>query len=520
MKKRLALLILVLGVVVHLCTFIWPTVPIYQGYNAPIFLTGAMRMAEGQLIYRDFFELTFPGAELFYLGLFKIFGVHAWIPNAVLVALGMSLAWLGMVISRRVLHGPLVVLPSIAFTSFVFVSDLDATHHWFSIVAVLAGLALLMKERTVGRSAGAGLLFGVATCFTQTRGPFAFFAFLIFLVWEFKRRKEPRPWLLRRVGLATAAFLAPVLPLVLYYVWKVGFGLFMNCTWLLPLKYYSSIPRNNMSIYMADQPDFSGWLEVFALAIWLFIHLLVPLVYLIFIARFFRVAKQQPREPWDRLMLISLIGLSLFASIAFTPNWFKISSSTLPALIVFVWFVKSEGILNKALRGLLWFAAVSSALAQPVIAQTTSCGELDTPTGRAAFNDDERYEKYRCLLKVVRPGETYSHLGDMDTYFLLGARNPTYAAVVTPVEWTRPEQVKSIIQSLGEQHVRYILWSAWLDWPPADKPAGDHLGPLRAYLSGHYGIVKTFTDGDELWERNPDRDSPPNAPVCSDLPIQ
>ena len=139
---------------------------------------------------------------------------------------------------------------------------------------------------------------------------------------------------------------------------------------------------------MADQPDFSGWLEGAALAIWLFIHLLVPLVYLIFFARYLRLAKQHPEEPWDRLMLINLMGLSLFASIAFTPNWFKISSSTLPALIIFVWFLKAPGKLNKALRSLLWFAAISSAVAQPLIAQTSSSGELNTPIGRAAFNDD------------------------------------------------------------------------------------------------------------------------------------
>ena len=427
---------------------------------------------------------------------------------------------MGATISRRVLTGPLVVLPSIAFTSFVFVSDLDATHHWFSIVAVLAGLALLIEERTVERAAGAGLLFGVATCFTQTRGPFAFGAFVVFLVWEFKRRREPRRWLLHRLGAATATFLAPVVPLAAYYIWKVGFGLFLECTWVLPIRYYSSIPRNNMSIYMADQPDFSGWLEGAALAIWLFIHLLVPLVYLIFFARYLRLAKQHPEEPWDRLMLINLMGLSLFASIAFTPNWFKISSSTLPALIIFVWFLKAPGKLNKALRSLLWFAAISSAVAQPLIAQTSSSGELNTPIGRAAFNDDERYEKYRCLLQVVHPGETYFHAGDVDTYYLLDVRNSTYAAVVTPDDWTRPEQVRGIVRSLSKQHVRFVLWSAWLDWPPADKPAGDHLGPLRAYLREHYRIVKTFTDGDELWKRNPDRDSPPNAPVSSGPPIQ
>jgi len=32
---------------------------------------------------------------------------------------------------------------------------------------------------------------------------------------------------------------------------------------------------------------------------------------------------------------------------------------------------------------------------------------------------------------------------------------------------------------------------------------GDHLGPLRAYLHAHYHVVKTFSDWDQIWERNP-----------------
>ena len=36
---------------------------------------------------------------------------------------------------------------------------------------------------------------------------------------------------------------------------------------------------------------------------------------------------------------------------------------------------------------------------------------------------------------------------------------------------------------------------------PQGKIEGDHLGPLRVFLRTHYQIVKTFADGDQVWER-------------------
>jgi hypothetical protein len=30
---------------------------------------------------------------------------------------------------------------------------------------------------------------------------------------------------------------------------------------------------------------------------------------------------------------------------------------------------------------------------------------------------------------------------------------------------------------------------------------GDHLGPLRAYFGAHYHVVKTFENGEQIWER-------------------
>ena len=63
-------------VALYLIVFVVPHCPVYQFDSSPIFLHEAQRMAEGQVIYRDFFEPLFPGTQYVFLGLIKLFGVQ------------------------------------------------------------------------------------------------------------------------------------------------------------------------------------------------------------------------------------------------------------------------------------------------------------------------------------------------------------------------------------------------------------------------------------------------------------
>jgi hypothetical protein len=152
-------------------------VSIFRLGDMDIYLLDATRMLEGQLIYRDFFQFTPPGIELVYLALFKLFTPRVWIPNLMLVVLGLGLTWLSVAIARRVMVGPVVFLPGLLFLTFSFSTVLDASHHWFSILAVMAATAVIIEKRTPRRMAGA--LCGLASFFTQTRGPLAVAAFAI-----------------------------------------------------------------------------------------------------------------------------------------------------------------------------------------------------------------------------------------------------------------------------------------------------------------------------------------------------
>ena len=81
-------------VFLYLVLFMWPHVPLLAWGDQAIYLLDAARMARGQTIYRDFFAFTTPGTQTVYFLLFKLFGVRAWIPDAMLIVLGLGVAWL------------------------------------------------------------------------------------------------------------------------------------------------------------------------------------------------------------------------------------------------------------------------------------------------------------------------------------------------------------------------------------------------------------------------------------------
>jgi len=486
----------------YLNAFIFPHTPIYQGDTSAIWILDATKMLQGQVIYRDFFEFTLPGTQVVYLLLFKWFGVRAWIPSALWVALGIGLAWACLAISKQLLSGVSVYLPSLLFLGLGFFSEPDPTHHWFSTLACMTAIAVLMAKRSPPRLAAAGALCGLATLFTQSRGILAVAGFAAFLLWECRAKKQDGSRLLKAEAYLVIPFLATTLPVIAYLVGKVGFGLFLNSTVIFLMKYWSRCFWGSIYVYGADLPDLELWLEVPALLLWLFMHLLLPFVYLWFFVRYRRQTVAHPEELWDRAMLVGIVGFCMFLSIALSPVWLRLVSVAPPALITLVWLNQSPGRLARTLTRLAWAGGLFGLALPSVAVQTGWKGYFDAPTGRAALLDPAQYEKYRWVLEHTHPGDFYFQADDCDEYFLLGLQNPAEVPFVTDSAYTRPEQVQNAIAMLEEHQVHWVMWSAWLD-VPRHPGADGSAAPLRLYLREHYHPVREFDDQyAEVWERN------------------
>ena len=134
-------------VFLYLLLFILLRTPIFTVGDQSIYLLNAARVVRGEVIYRDFFQFTPPGTEMIYATLFRLFGVRAWVPETMLVLLGASLAGLAISITDSIIRGRSVLLPGILFLVIPFRNSLDATHHWYSTLAVIAALRVVIEWR-------------------------------------------------------------------------------------------------------------------------------------------------------------------------------------------------------------------------------------------------------------------------------------------------------------------------------------------------------------------------------------
>ncbi len=119
---------------------------------------------------------------------------------------------------------------------------LNGTHHWFSVLAVMGGVAVLLKARTPPRIAIAGAALGVAAFFTQTRGPLAALGVGGYLVWDRLQTKQPWSLCLKNELLLLVSLAATWGALSSYFLAKVGFWQLGYFQVIYLLRYVSSGP--------------------------------------------------------------------------------------------------------------------------------------------------------------------------------------------------------------------------------------------------------------------------------------
>ena len=456
-------------------------------------------MLNGELIYRDYDHFTFPGADVLYMSLFRLFGVRMFIPQAMLVILGMCMVWLLTLISREVLTEPTCFLPALLFVSLPFSSYLDATHHWYGVVATTGAVALLMKRRTLTRLAWAGVLLGIATFFTQSMA-LVLGGVALFLAWEHRQELESRHLLLKKESALVISFAATLAASLAYFVAKVGVRRLFDSTVVFAMKYYPADWFNNWRVYLAGRPylhDPRSWIDIPAFAL---IHLIVPWIYVLFFL--WPGRKLAASEDRKRLTLVALVGLFLFLSVASAPASIRLYAVAYPALILLVWILGSWR-PGRELIPVLWVMVLTLAIARPFVMQMRSKMFLNLPTGRTAFLDPAFYDECRWLLDRKSSQDTL--FGNHLLSFALRMNGVGRVPFVTPTEYTRPEEVQDGIEALEKFQVRFVSWYAGIDTSKdaARHPEGDHLGAMRIYLHRHYRLARTFSNGDQIWERNP-----------------
>lgn len=490
-------LVLLFGGAVYLYVnlFAFPNVPFLLNGDQVYFWTNAQRMLQGERIYQDFFQFTPPGADLVYLGFFGLFHPRIWVTNAAVLILGVLACWVCYEVSKRILGRPQAALASACFLVFIYGKLLNGTHHWFSVLAAMGAVAILMKDRTPKRIAIAGSLLGLASFFTQTRGFLAALGVAIYLVWESRRAGESLAKLFRRQALLFLPYLAALAILSGYFIVTTG----IKQLWYFQIAYVWQFMVSGFAASLGlpetlterSLPELSPYLVVYAL---------LPAVYALCLWRCWRERRGPASFPADRVLLLTLVGLAMLLEVAWSVNWLRLFCVAMPGIILLVWIFGRSN-LRTYTHGLLWAGVLCLALLQTWARQHRGFVTVDLPAGRVAVSS-QTHEKLQWLTQNRKPGDQFFQAAWPGLYLPLALQNPVYLDVLETGDQTRPQYVDLSIRELQAKEVRFILWSPRLNSPETFLPPGAyHLTPFLEFLHSHYQRIQTFSDQDEIWER-------------------
>ncbi len=509
------LIVLAAMIYVFLLVIKLPFTPFLNEVDHHMFLYEGMRLFDGDTMYRDFFQFTFPGSQTWYWLMFSIFGLKYWILPATIVAIAASSTWVCLRVSREIIDGGFFVIPAVLFIFFGFrLQGLDGTHRMFSPVFLMLAVLILQRGTDTFRLVLAGLFCAFASFFTQQRGVFVAVSIVIFLIadgfYSSRRRRE----IIGSISTFGLSFLLILTTLCSYFAVSAGIGNFFAATIEYPARFYHYAVYNNFGILALDLKatlNITDFSSAFAAVGSLFYLFVIPSGYLVFWFLFLIKRKSQVWDNWRSISLIALVGTSLTFTIT-APNTSRLFQIAMPGLIVFVWLFdyarKTSKALSFAPRALGTVAAIFVLLSiiQAIRVQTNPYQMLETPTGTLAYNPSPIIDKrYKWLLERTKPGDIVFEAYQPYIYFPLLLRNPTKYGQIWDSDYTRPEHVAETIADLEARRPRYILWNNDNNKPPELRSAGDHTAPLADFLQQHYrpvGDEIEIPDGRiQIWER-------------------
>ena len=482
----------------YLRSFLFPATPLLLWGDSLGYATKGVRMLEGELPYRDFFDFVTPGTQLIYALVFRCVGVAMWAPNLLMCIMAAATAVWVTWCARSLVTGKLVYLPAVLVTGIVMAGSFDATHHWFSTLLTMGAAAVLFNGFSSRRIVLAGILCGLAASFTQTKGAALTVALLAYLCWKSRAERADRRQLLRR-GIqlcvpAMAVFLAINLPFVL----AAGLQRWYSDLIVFPLLYFGSVSANNWHVIADEFAGKRGLLKCVCLP---FLYLAVPLSYVWVFVELWRRGKRDYEKQYDQLLLLALVGVAMLMMVAPSPSLRRISCVSPPAMILLASAISRGRTLSKMAAGGLAAISVIVAFTQVAPIQLRHHERLNLPVGQVAIPGDDDAEVYKWMASRTHPGQWYF---GMPPYTLpLRLKNPTPIESPAPGDYMRPEQIAAAIAGLERTRPELLLLRPVLYIPHFLGLPADHLQPFHDYLVAHYRRTKTFATGDEAWERSP-----------------
>jgi hypothetical protein len=460
---------------------------------------GAVRVAQGQIPYRDFFEVMGPGTFYWVALFFKVFGVTWLATRLALLVTSIATALMMFFLTRR-LRTSFDTLPAIFLMAVLFGYIWPAiSHHGDSnLLALLSFAAFLvwLDKRWPALLVAAGSTAALTTCFLQPKGILLFLAFLVLLVLLCRRDADFISYI---SWLATGY--AGIALCVLLLFWAAG-GLhdYVYANFIWPLTRYSNVNSVRYALGL-DEFYWKSWAQPLSTA-------LPPAVGYtvagILIAPFLVVAALPVLLP-----VVALCNRSRAFNGALLPYWIAGAALWLselhrkdithlvygsPVLIILLIYLLSQLGRRTARNAIRLIAICAIALAAFNVCLTVAA-QAKTTTVRGSMYMFKNDPILDFLNSHVKPGEdlfvySYSPM----YYFLSGTNNPTRYSVLM-YQMNTEAQFLDTVTSLKTSNVRYIVWDNVADnkirmiWFPKYHPPPKEGRPLEIYMTQHFSVV-------------------------------
>jgi Dolichyl-phosphate-mannose-protein mannosyltransferase len=470
----------------------WPR-DLYR-FDEGLYLYEAKRILEGQVIYRDFFEIVTPLSFYFMALAFGIFGTSmavarlcmAGVHGVVVLIIYRACRLLGV-------RPSLAAVAALAHVAIDFPAFSQASPHWISTLLMLVLLWLLLRSpaRRVRGCLLLGLVAGLLAMNQQQKGgAIAAGVGLILLVepvWSASRTDLVRAQV-ARLGAYAAGVVGLSAAVLGCFVAVSGFEAVFRALVIFPLFHYSEVNPISWGVWPPS-----------ATHVFIFPRLLkyLPLVVPIDAVRcLWRWSQHSGSRELRGTATMALFSAATVLSVAYNPNAAHL------ALVAPVWLIATAEISESVLQTLLPLHApalrhcVSAAAGLLLLGLTWQMREnivvrravykysLNTAFGRVDFSEQGEIaliETVRDLLGEMPSRQLFTYPVYPSLYLLVDADNPTPYQIFLQ-GYTSPDQYEQTIEILESRRVEVIVNGFY--WMDRRKD------PVLAYVHQNYDRVR------------------------------
>lgn len=461
----------------HLVLFrgVTPIFPFAAGSNG-VFFDEGLRILNGEVMYRDFFEFLTPGTPYVNAAVIALFGPRIAAFGYLSVVIGATLAWLLHRLSARAVGPGYRLIPAVAFVVLVYAPFGLGNHKWPALAAGFGGLLLLLRSTSASASILSGALFGLSAVFTLDFGVGMTAGAVLYLLTDAVQGRR------RAAAVVLGCLLSTGLAMS-YFVAKAGlFTVIYDCL-VFPLTRYRNENQFRVDLFDHLGPRTQAQLALCAAGI-------VSGV-------FFALVK---RETDETTRLLSFVGLGLIVATVHRPVTPAVAAIRCAPLLIPL--ARGMELLGRSRPGPLRWGNLGllTVLATGVTWGTVSLiaqRQWMDPLTRETHRAGEVW--VRSPLREVSWIETQTREGD--AVFLLPIKgglhflSRTRSAVSIPYVMGSKNTLEHIHRVVGEIETKRPAVGVWQK--TSDLPE------LYQAITKHYEAVGTAPDRNILFRRRP-----------------